>query len=87
MNEKRTYNTVVREPWNPVIHTLLKAVDCHMALFMKRGDPFHARKAQLLREYVSELKTWIHEEEERVRSGVGRADESLTRMDQGRLES
>ena len=87
MDDKRTFNTGVREPWNPVIHSLLKAVDCHMLLFMRRGDPFHAQKAQLLREYVSELKTWIHAEEERVRSGNGQPDMSLASMDQGRLES
>ena len=66
--ERRTFNTVVREPWNPVIHNLLKAIDCHMALFVRSGDQFHARKAQLLREYVSELKTWIHAEEKRLES-------------------
>ncbi len=59
----REWNTPVREPWNPVIHQLLKAIDNHTQQYLRSGDVWHLHKAQNLRVYVSELKTWIHSEE------------------------
>ena len=59
----REWNTPVREPWNPVIHQLLKAIDNHTQQYLRSGDVWHLHKAQALRVYVSELKTWIHSEE------------------------
>ena len=59
----REWNTPVREPWNPVIYQLLKAIDTHTQLYLRSGDVWHLHKAQALRVYVSELKTWIHSEE------------------------
>jgi hypothetical protein len=59
----REWNTPVREPWNPVIHQLLKAIDSHTQQYLRSGDIWHLHKAQGLRVYVSELKTWIHFEE------------------------
>jgi hypothetical protein len=61
---KREWNTPVREPWNPLIKQALEAVDRHNAHWFADGDPVHARQAQLLREYVSNLKTWIHKQEQ-----------------------
>lgn len=60
---ERTFNTPSREPWNKPIHNILKAIDQHNVEYFKSGDSWHLQKAQLLREYVSELKTWIHENE------------------------
>jgi hypothetical protein len=60
VNERRTWNTPIREPWNPVVHQLLKAVDEHGRMFRATGDPFHAREAEQLRQYLHRLKTWIH---------------------------
>lgn len=64
MDERRTFNTPVRAPWNPVIHNLLKAIDNHMALYLRHRDPWHLQKAAMLREYVHELKTYIHKQEQ-----------------------
>lgn len=60
----REWNTPVREPWNPVIHQLLRAVDHHTMEFLAGGDRWHLEKAELLRGYVRELKTWIHQRED-----------------------
>jgi hypothetical protein len=61
----RTFNTPHRENWNSPIHNILKAIDNHTQEYLKSGDIWHLQKAQLLREYVSELKTWIHREEQK----------------------
>lgn len=60
---RREWNTPVREPWNVLIHQALQAVDRHNRLFFTTGDRWHLHQAQTLRDYVAELKTWIHEQE------------------------
>ncbi len=62
----RTFNTPHREKWNAPIHNILKAIDNHTQEYLKSGDIWHLQKAQELREYVSELKTWIHLKEENI---------------------
>ena len=59
----REWDTPLRHPWNPVIHHLLKAVDHHNNLLLSTGDRWHAVKAEQLRQYVRELKDWIHQQE------------------------
>lgn len=59
----RTFNTPIREPWNSPIHNILKAIDNHTNEYLKNGDKWHLEKAETLRQYVSELKTWIHKVE------------------------
>lgn len=59
MSEKRTWNSPIREPWNPVIRNILQAIDTHNQLYFKTGNPWHLQKAQELRFYVIELKEWI----------------------------
>lgn len=59
----RTWNTPVREPWNPIIKHCLNAVDLHVSLYLKTGDKRHMNQAKLLRGYVLELKQWIREVE------------------------
>jgi hypothetical protein len=61
----REFNTPHREKWNAPIHNILKAIDNHTHEYFKSQDPWHLQKAQELREYVSELKTWIHQEEKK----------------------
>jgi hypothetical protein len=61
----REWNTPIREPWNPPIHQILKAVDAHTHEYFKSGDEWHLQKADMLRNYLHELKTWIHAQEER----------------------
>jgi hypothetical protein len=61
----REWNTPVREPWNPIIHQLLRAVDQHNRELLATGDLWHAVKAAELRQYVGELKAWIHQQEAR----------------------
>jgi hypothetical protein len=62
-NDRRTWNTPVREDWNAPIHHCLKAIDIHVSLYLKTRDEWHLEKAEFLRMYLHELKTWIHKEE------------------------
>jgi hypothetical protein len=62
----REFNTPHREKWNAPIHQILKAIDNHTHEYFKTQDPWHLQKAQELREYVSELKTWIQKEERKL---------------------
>ena len=59
----REFNTPHREHWNAPIHNILKAIDNHTRLYLESGNEWHLQKAQELREYVAELKTWIHKTE------------------------
>jgi hypothetical protein len=59
----RTFNTPNREPWNAPIHNILKAIDNHTQEYFKGGDVWHLEKADELRKYLHELKTWIHKTE------------------------
>lgn len=59
----REFNTPIREPWNPVIKKCLDAIDIHINLHLKTEDTWHLLQAETLRTYVSELKTWIHQQE------------------------
>lgn len=61
--ERRSWNTPLREPWNPVIKACLNAIDCHIALYLQTKDAWHLAQAQTLREYVATLKDWIHRQE------------------------
>jgi hypothetical protein len=65
---RREWNTPVREPWNPLIHELLQAVDRHNRLHFATGDPWHLERAEALRAYVRELKAWIHRQEDQSES-------------------
>ena len=60
----REWSNPIRDPWNAPIHNILKAIDNHTHEYFKSGDSWHLEKAQELRIYVSELKTWIHSQEE-----------------------
>jgi predicted NAD/FAD-binding protein len=59
----REWNTPIREPWNAPIHQLLKAIDNHTREYLQGGDTWHLQKAEELRHYLHELKTWIHQKE------------------------
>jgi hypothetical protein len=59
----REWSNSTRDPWNAPIHNILKAIDNHNEEYFKSGDNWHLEKAELLRTYVAELKTWIHKEE------------------------
>lgn len=60
---RREWSTDVRDPWNAKIHTILKAIDLHNELYLQTHDKFHLDSTRVLREYVSNLKTWIHSQE------------------------
>jgi len=62
----RTFNTPIREPWNAKIHNCLKSIDLHTDLYLKTGDVFHLKQARLLRSYVEDLKSWIHDNEKKI---------------------
>lgn len=59
----RTFNTPQRDHWNAPIHYILKSIDNHNTEYFKSGDIWHLQKASILREYLLELKSWIHEQE------------------------
>jgi predicted NAD/FAD-binding protein len=59
----REWNTPIRDPWNAPIHQILKAIDNHTREYLKTKDSWHLEKAENLREYLNELKTWIHKNE------------------------
>ena len=59
----REWSTETRDPWNAKIHNILKTVDLHTELFLKTGDEFHQSQAEILRCYITNLKTWIHSNE------------------------
>jgi len=61
--ERRTWDTPVREGWNPIIHHMLKAIDSHNRIYFRTGDNWHLLKAEELRRYVVELKDWIKDQE------------------------
>lgn len=63
---KRTFDTPIREPWNPIIHQLLRAVDEHNRLYFLHRNPWHLEKAAQLRSYVCQLKTYIHNQERKL---------------------
>lgn len=56
---ERTFNTIIREPWNVKIHVIVKAIDLHTKLHLETGDEFHTIQADILRNYISSLKKWI----------------------------
>jgi hypothetical protein len=62
-HNKRTWNTPIREPWNPVIKHCLNAIDYHIDLYVKTGNIWHLDQAEILRIYLLELKNWIVEQE------------------------
>jgi hypothetical protein len=62
-NERRTWNTPLRKPWNPVIKACLNAIDEHVALYLATGESWHLEQAAVLRNYVRNLKDWIHSRE------------------------
>lgn len=64
-NERRTWDSPVREPWNPKIHVMLKSIDLHVDLYLQTGESFHLEMANALRIYVRQLKDWIHQQEGR----------------------
>ena len=61
----REWNTDQRKDWNAPIHQILKAIDNHTRLFMETGDIWHEEKANILRQYLRELKDFIHKSEGR----------------------
>lgn len=63
-SERRSWNTPLREPWNPVIKQCLNAIDYHTAHYLVSGEMWHEKQAQILREYVGSLKQWIRNQEE-----------------------
>jgi hypothetical protein len=69
--ERRTFNTPIREPWNAPIHNILCAIDSHTSLYFANGDRWHLEKAAMLRAYVHELKTYIHAQEAKGISHMG----------------
>jgi len=63
--ERRTFNTPLREPLNPIIHRLLQAIDWHNSRYFEDHNPWHLEKAESLRSYVRELKDWVKKKEGR----------------------
>jgi uncharacterized protein (DUF927 family) len=62
----REWNTPHREKWNAPIHQILKAIDNHTHEYLDTKNPWHLEKAQELREYIKQLKTYIHQNESKL---------------------
>ena len=71
MTERRTFNTPLREPWNPIVYQCLRAVDCHNSQYFLTGNVWHLEQSELLRQYVRSLKDWIREEEKNTMADMG----------------
>ena len=71
MTERRTFNTPLREPWNPVVCQCLRAIDCHNAQYFLTSNAWHLKQSELLRQYVRSLKDWICEEETKTMADMG----------------
>ncbi len=61
---KRTFTTEVRKDWQDMIAQTLKAIDRHAK---NKEDDFHARSYFILKQYLVDLKNWIHAEEDKKR--------------------
>lgn len=59
----REWSNSIRDPWNAPIHHILKAIDNHNQEYFKTGNSWHLEKADILRNYLKELKFWIYKEE------------------------
>ena len=57
---KRTFTTEVRQDWQDMIAQTLKAIDRHSKY---KDDDFHTRNYYILKQYMIDLKNWIHSEE------------------------
>lgn len=55
----REWDNPTRNPWNAHIHQSLKAIDQHNQEYFKTGNIWHLQKAEMLRQYIKELKDWI----------------------------
>ena len=76
MTERRTFNTPLREPWNPIVYQCLRAVDCHNEQYFLTGNAWHLEQSELLRHYVRSLKDWIREEEKSTVADMGESARS-----------
>lgn len=59
----REWDTPERECWNKPIHQILKGIDNHTRIYIETGDYWHQQQADILRNYLHNLKTWIHKQE------------------------
>ena len=42
---------------------MLKAVDWHVSTYWRTGDQWHLEQAQVMRNYILELKDWVMAQE------------------------
>ena len=59
----REWDSPTRAAWNALIKQCLDGIDRHNSLYFSTGNPWHLRQADWLRQYVVELKDWIHRHE------------------------
>tara|TARA_B100001123_G_scaffold416684_1_gene518547 strand:- start:472 stop:759 length:288 start_codon:yes stop_codon:yes gene_type:complete len=59
---KRTFTTEVRKDWQDMIAETLKAIDRHAKY---KEDDFHTRSYYILKQYLVDIKNWIHSEEQK----------------------
>tara|TARA_R110000868_G_C10463431_1_gene727600 strand:+ start:360 stop:551 length:192 start_codon:yes stop_codon:yes gene_type:complete len=61
----REFDTNSRKDWNAPIHQILKAIDNHNMEYFRTSNSWHLEKANILRTYLNELKTWIKLQEKK----------------------
>tara|TARA_B100001094_G_scaffold324890_1_gene378236 strand:+ start:5672 stop:5887 length:216 start_codon:yes stop_codon:yes gene_type:complete len=58
----RTFSSLVRLPYQDAIAVCLHCYDYHMEMAGKGIDPkFHKRQANRLKEWITDMKEYIHE--------------------------
>jgi hypothetical protein len=64
---KRTYTTDVRKDWQDMVAETLRAIDRHSKIYLQEDkDDFHMQSYYILKQYLVNLKSWIHLHEEKL---------------------
>lgn len=64
---ERTFSTEIRMPYQDAIGLLLHMIDYHYSQMIKYPEDkiFHEKQALRLKNWLVDMKVWIHEQEEK----------------------
>jgi hypothetical protein len=65
---ERTFSTEVRMPYQDAIGLILHMIDYHNIQMIKYPEEqiFHEKQALRLKNWLIDMKTWIHQQEEQI---------------------